>query len=145
MRDVTEPIPAIERSLDVAVSPADAWATITDPERIAEWFTEASPLGVVGHDYRLDFGDGSVVEGEVLAVDPGRSFAYAWRWAGSPPTETTRVTWSVEPRHAGAAATIRLVHDGWAAAGLEGSARDDHDGYWAGYLEDLEAVLAGQT
>ena len=43
--------------------------------------------------------------------------------------------WQFELSHA------LLVHDGWADAGLDESARDDHEGYWIGYLEDLAAVL----
>jgi uncharacterized protein YndB with AHSA1/START domain len=130
----------IDITIDVAVPPAAAWAAVTDPARIAEWFTDASALGPVGSPYRLDFGDGSVVGGTVLAVDPGRSFSHSWRWEGAEPAETTTVTWSVEPADGGA--RIRLVHAGWDAAGLDSGERDDHAGYWQGYLEDLGAVLA---
>ncbi|MFP5343017.1 MAG: SRPBCC family protein [Candidatus Limnocylindria bacterium] len=139
---MTAAIPPIDRIVAVPVRAATAWAAITDPDRIAEWFTDASPLGRPGDAYRLDFGDGSVVEGEVVAVEPRRSFAHTWHWAGAPDSETTTVRWSVEA--SGEGATIRLVHDGWAEAGLDRQARDDHDDYWVGYVEDLEAVLRGQ-
>ena len=139
---MTAAIPPIDRTIAVPVRAAAAWAAITDPERIAEWFTDASPLGRPGDAYRLDFGDGSVVEGEVLEVEPGRAFGHTWHWAGAPADEATTVHWSVAGD--GDEATIRLVHDGWAEAGLDRSTRDDHDGYWAGYLEDLEAVLRGR-
>lgn len=141
---MTESIPAIERTLVVPVTPAAAWAALTDPERVAAWFTDASPVGAVGDEYRLDFGDGSVVEGAIVAIEPGRSFAYSWRWAGAPLTETTTVAWSVAGTPDGAGSSVRLVHDGWAEAGLDRSVRDDHDGYWAGYLEDLAAVLTDE-
>ena len=36
---------------------------LTEPEGVALWFTDASPLGPVGSTYRLDFGDGSLVTG----------------------------------------------------------------------------------
>jgi uncharacterized protein YndB with AHSA1/START domain len=133
------PVEPIDLVIEVPVTAAAAWAAITDPERIAGWFTDATVLGPVGSPYRLDFGDGSVVGGTVLAVDPGRSFSHSWAWAGAEPVETTTVTWSVEPSALGA--RIRLVHDGWDAAGLDGETRDDHAGYWRGYLEDLGAVL----
>jgi uncharacterized protein YndB with AHSA1/START domain len=142
---VREPIPVIDRQVVVPVDAAEVWRALTEPERIAEWFTEAIPLAPVGHEYRLDFGDGSVIEGTVEALDPGRSFGYAWHWAGAPPSEVTHVTWSVTATDAeGDGSIIRLVHDGWAEAGLDRSARDDHDGYWAGYLEDLQAVLGAR-
>jgi uncharacterized protein YndB with AHSA1/START domain len=133
------PVEPIDLVIDVPVAPAAAWTAITDPARIAEWFTDATGLGPAGSPYRLDFGDGSVVEGTVLAVDPGRSFSHSWAWTGAEPVETTTVTWSVEPSARGS--RIRLVHDGWDAAGLDRGTRDDHAAYWQGYLEDLGAVL----
>ena len=50
------------------------------------------------------------------------------------------VTWSVEPLTDGGA-RVTLVHDGWAEAGVDDAARDDHEGYWSGYLDDLAAIL----
>jgi uncharacterized protein YndB with AHSA1/START domain len=135
-------IPPIDLSVDTPLDPAEAWALITDPARIAEWFTDAATLGPVGSPYRLDFGDGSIVGGPVLEVDPGRSFAYAWHWDGAPAEETTTVTWTVVAA-AGGGSTIHLLHDGWDEAGLDRAARDDHEGYWTGYLDDLRALSSG--
>jgi uncharacterized protein YndB with AHSA1/START domain len=130
----------IDLWVDIDVEPAVAWAAVTDPGRIAEWFTDASALGPVGSPYRLDFGEGSIVGGTVLRIDPGRSFAYSWHWSGADDAETTTVTWSVEALPDGGS-RIRVVHTGWDEAGMDASARDDHEGYWSGYLEDLRAVL----
>jgi uncharacterized protein YndB with AHSA1/START domain len=141
--DMTDSAPVAPIALAVAapVDPATAWVAISDPARIAEWFTEASPLGPVGSPYTLDFGDGSVVTGRVLEVEPGVRFTHTWRWEGADEAETTRVTWSVAAAPGGS--QISLVHDGWDEAGLDADTRDDHAGYWAGYLEDLRDVLAG--
>jgi len=133
------PIEPIDLAIEVPVPPTAAWLAVTDPARVAEWFTDATVLGPVGTPYRLDFGDGSVVGGTVLAVDPGRSFSHSWAWEGADAAEVTTVTWSVEPAVGGS--RIHLVHDGWDAAGLDTGARDDHAGYWSGYLEDLADVL----
>ncbi len=131
----------IELAVETAVDPAAAWVAISDPARIADWFTEASPLGPVGSLYTLDFGDGSVVTGRILEVEPGVRFVHTWRWEGADEAETTRVAWSVAAAPGGS--RISLLHDGWAEAGLDAATRDDHAGYWAGYLEDLRDVLAG--
>ncbi|MEX2184426.1 MAG: SRPBCC domain-containing protein [Chloroflexota bacterium] len=136
-----EPPSPIDLSIETAAAPGQAWATLTDPALVATWFTDASPVRRVGDAYRLDFGDGSVVEGIVMELDPVRRLAYTWSWVGAEAHEETLVMWTVEEREKGGSA-IRLVHDGWAEAGLDASARDDHAGYWAGYLEDLAAVLA---
>lgn len=135
-----ESLPPIVLTLETPATPAEAWAALTEPDRIAEWFTTASKLGGVGDAYRLDFGDGSVVEGVVTFVEPGRHFAHTWVWAGVEPTQETLVTWSVEPANGGTRVT--LTHDGWAEAGLDEAARDDHESYWGGYLDDLGHVLS---
>lgn len=137
---MVDTLPPIVLSIETAASAAEAWAALTEPERIADWFTGASALGEVGTEYRLDFGDGSVVQGIITELDTGRRFAHTWAWAETDRRQETAVTWTVEPLP-GAGARITLVHDGWAEAGLDASARDDHEGYWSGYLDDLAAIL----
>ncbi len=122
-------------------APADlVWIYLTDPERVEEWFTVASPLGSIGDPYRLDFGEGSVVEGLITALDPGRSFAHRWAWLDIDPRQETTVSWTVEPLGSGGS-RVGLVHDGWSEAGADEAIRDDHEAYWSGYLDDLEDVL----
>jgi uncharacterized protein YndB with AHSA1/START domain len=138
---MTEPLTPIVLTIETPVRPSVAWAALTEPRRVAEWFTEASPLGRVGDPYRLDFGDGSVVVGVVRLVEPGRQFAHTWAWADVEPVQETLVTWSVEPVETGSRVT--LTHGGWAEAGADEASRADHEGYWTGYLEDLAAILRG--
>jgi uncharacterized protein YndB with AHSA1/START domain len=135
-------LPPIVLILETTAPPAEVWAALTEPERIVEWFTEASPLGGVGDPYRLDFGDGSVVEGVVTSVEPGRGFAHRWAWTDPEPSPETLVTWTIEPIPAGGS-RITLTHEGWAEAGVDEAIRDDHEAYWSGYLDDLAAVLGG--
>ena len=139
-RPADEPPSPIDLTVETDVPPERAWAALTDPDLVASWLTEATPLRRIGDPYRLDFGDGSVVEGVVTELDPGRRFSYTWAWTDAEAHEETMVEWSVEPGDDGGT-SIRLVHGGWAEAGLDESVRDDHEGYWAGYLEDLAAVL----
>jgi uncharacterized protein YndB with AHSA1/START domain len=139
-----EPPSPIDLAIDTDAPPSRAWATLTEPRLVAEWFTAVSPLGRVGDSYRIDFGDGSVVTGVVTEVEPGRRLAYTWMWVDAEPHEETLVAWSVDRRDGGGS-SIRLVHDGWGEAGLDEAARDDHEGYWTGYLEDLAAVLAERS
>ncbi|MEO8208637.1 MAG: SRPBCC domain-containing protein [Chloroflexota bacterium] len=122
-------------------APADlVWTYLTDPERVEEWFTEASPLGAIGEPYRLDFGDGSVVEGVITALEPGARFAHRWAWLDIDPRMETLVTWTVEPFEAGGS-RVDLSHEGWSEAGADEAMRDDHEAYWSGYLDDLQDVL----
>jgi uncharacterized protein YndB with AHSA1/START domain len=125
-------------------TPADAeaaWAALTDPDRVTEWFTDVSPVGAPGDPYRIDFGDSSV-EGVIVDVQEGRRFAYTWRWEAADDDEQTLVSWTIEP--VGDDGTrISLEHTGWPATTRDDTTRDDHAGYWQAYLEDLEALLAG--
>jgi uncharacterized protein YndB with AHSA1/START domain len=131
-------VPPIELQIETTADPATAWQAVTLPERIALWFTDASPLGGVGERYRLDFGEGSVVVGEVVALQPGRRFAYTWTWEAAEAEAATTVEWTVEPLADGGS-RIRLVHSGWDEG--EETTRDDHEGYWTGYLDDLRDIL----
>jgi uncharacterized protein YndB with AHSA1/START domain len=139
MATSVDSLPPIVLTIQTPASPEAAWTALTEPDRIADWFTDASSLGGVGDAYRLDFGEGSVVEGVVRRVEPGRAFAYTWIWADVEPVQETLVTWSVEPADGGS--RITLTHDGWADAGLDEAARDDHEAYWSGYLDDLMDIL----
>ena len=134
-------IPPIDIEIEAAVDAGRAWRAVTDPLEVAEWFADVTPAGAVGSAYRVDFGDGSAVEGTVRAHDPGRRLAYSWHWTDDEAGPTTLVTWAVEP--AGATASlIRLTHDGWAAAGSDQATRDDHAAYWEDYLGGLAEILA---
>lgn len=137
-------LPPIILVIETPAPAGEAWAALTEPERVAEWLTDASPLGAVGDAYLLDFGDGSVVEGVIREIEEGHRFAHTWAWADAIPRQETLVTWSVEPLPDGGG-RITLIHDGWSEAGADAAIRDDHEAYWSGYLDDLVAVLAERT
>jgi uncharacterized protein YndB with AHSA1/START domain len=137
----TETLPPIVLEIETAAPPAQVWRALTEPARVAEWFTDASPVGAPGSPYRLDFGEGSVVDGVIVAVERGRLFSYTWAWVDVEPRVETVVTWRIEPLDPGGSRVV-LVHDGWSEAGTDEALRDDHEGYWSGYLDDLAAILA---
>ncbi|HKG19923.1 MAG TPA: SRPBCC domain-containing protein [Candidatus Limnocylindrales bacterium] len=131
----------IQLSIETPADPEVAWEALTEPDRVAEWFTDASPVGRAGEEYRLDFGD-SVVEGSIVEVELGRRFSHTWRWDGAEEDDETLVTWTVEPLPKGGS-RISLEHSGWPATTSDDTSREDHQGYWQAYLEDLAALLAG--
>jgi uncharacterized protein YndB with AHSA1/START domain len=134
------PVSSIQLVIRTPAPPDAAWAYLTDPERVQEWFTAASPVGEVGEPYVLDFGDGSVVQGDIVEVAPGRRFAHRWAWLDAVPRQETLVTWTVRPLEDGGS-EIELLHEGWAEAGADEATRDDHEAYWSGYLDDLRDLL----
>lgn len=117
-----------------------AWQYLVDPERVEEWLTSASPVTAVGELYRLDFGDDSVVEGPIVALEPGRRFAHGWAWMDAEPRQETLVTWTLTPLDPDGT-EIELVHEGWDEAGADSAQRDDHEAYWSGFLDDLRDLL----
>lgn len=139
---MAEPILPIVLRMPTAADPATLWAALTVPERVAAWFATASPLGAVGAPYTLDFGDGSIVDGELRELVRGHRFAHSWHWLGAPASETTQVTWEVEPTADGRSAVV-LGHAGWAEAGLGERDRDDHRGAWQEYVDGLLELLSG--
>jgi len=141
---ITEPAPLepVVIEIEVPVTPERAWSAVTDPVEVSEWFADVTPADGVGSPYRIDFGDGSAVEGRIKVLDDGQRLAYTWTWADEEGGPTTLVTWEVEPTGDGAGSRIRITHDGWAEAGADEDTRDDHADYWDSYLESLEEFLA---
>jgi len=133
-------IPPIELAIESRADPASAWLALTEPDRVALWLTEVTPLGPVGAPYRLDFGDGSTVAGRVLLVEPGASFAHTWAWQDAEAGRETVVTWTIRPLATGGS-RVTLRHEGWDESGDGPAARDEHESYWSGYLDDLRDVL----
>lgn len=141
-------IEPIELTAYTDASPITAWAALTIPEQVAEWFADVTEVGPVGSRYAIDFGDGSRIEGVVRDLEPGRRLAYSWAWVDAEadaagPGEETLVTWSVAP-HSDGGTEIRLVHSGWSEADSSQEMRDDHAEYWESYLDDLVALLDEQ-
>jgi len=127
---------------DTSASVETAWDALTLPEFVERWLTAASPVsGGVGTPYRLDFGD-SASSGLIREIVPARRFAYTCAWEGAGPRQETAVICELEPL-TGGGCRITLRHEGWEAAGADETARDDHAGYWEGYLDDLVDLLAG--
>jgi uncharacterized protein YndB with AHSA1/START domain len=137
---VADPIAPIRLTATTTGSPDAAWSALTEPDKVLEWFTQVSPVAGVGAPYRLDFGDGSVVEGTIRELEPRRRLAYSWAWLDAEPTRETFVSWTIDPLPGGGT-RVTLEHGGWDEAGADAATRDDHAGYWEGYLEDLVSVL----
>ena len=134
------PVAPIRLVIRTAAPAEVAWAFVTDPERVEQWFTGASPIGAVGEPYVLDFGEGSVVQGASVELEPGSRFAHRWAWLDAEPRQETLVTWVVRPLEDGGS-EIELRHEGWDEAGADDAIRDDHEAYWSGYLDDLRDLL----
>ena len=95
------------------VPPDEAFALITQPERLRRWQTVSAYVDLrAGGDYRWTVTPGHVAAGTYREVEPGRRVVFGWGWEGSAdlPPDASTVTVTVEPAEGGSLVT--LVHEG---------------------------------
>ena len=100
-------------SADLPVSPDEAFALITEPERLRRWKTVSARVDLqAGGAYRFTVTPGHVAAGTYREVEPGRRIVFGWGWEGDDglPPDTSTVTVTIEPTDTGSRVT--LVHEG---------------------------------
>jgi uncharacterized protein YndB with AHSA1/START domain len=116
-----------ERTLDTDVE--DLWSAVTEPERLARWFSVCTGDLRLGGTWQALLDDGSVyATGSVIECDPPRSFVTTWHAIEEQPT-TLRI--SVEPAPDGARLLLRH----------EGVQSIYYGPGWQTYLEQLDDYL----
>ncbi len=94
----------------------DAFALITEPERLRRWETVSARVDLrVGGEYRFAINPGHAAAGTYREVEPGRRVVFGWGWEGDDalPPDSSTVTITVEPVAEGTRVT--LVHEGLTA------------------------------
>jgi len=120
------------------VPPDDAFALLTEPERLRRWQTVSAVVDLrAGGSYRWTVTPGHVAAGTYREVEPGRRIVFGWGWEGSDdlPPDASTVTVTVEPADGGSLVT--LVHEG-----LTDAQAAMHAEGWNHYFERLERVAA---
>lgn len=126
------------KSVVLPVSPEEAFALITEPERLRRWQAVTATVDLrAGGSYRWTVTPGHVAEGTFREVEPGRRVVFGWGWNGSEdlPADASTVTITVEPVVDGSRVT--LVHDG-----LDDAQAALHAEGWDHFLERLERLAA---
>ncbi|MCA4134526.1 SRPBCC domain-containing protein [Arthrobacter sp. M4] len=105
------------KTVVLPVDPDEAFALITQPERLRRWKAVAARVDLrVGGEYRLTVVPGHSASGTYQEIEPGKRVVYTWGWeeadAGLPPGAST-VTVTLEKVDGGTAVT--LVHEGLTA------------------------------
>ncbi len=124
-----------DKTIHLPVSPDEAFALVTDPERLRRWQTVAARVDLrVGGEYRWTVTPGHHAAGTFQEIEPGKRVVFTWGWETGmdlPPGSST-VTITLEPDENGT--SLRLEHEGLtdeqAAAHAEG---------WNHYLDRLTA------
>jgi uncharacterized protein (TIGR03086 family) len=118
------------------VTPDEAFALITEPERLRRWQTVSAVVDLrAGGDYRWTVTPGHVAAGTFREVEPGRRIVFGWGWEGNDDLkpDASTVTLTVEPADGGSRVT--LVHEG-----LTDDQAVAHAEGWNHYFERLERL-----
>jgi uncharacterized protein (TIGR03086 family) len=131
----TEPV--YTSSVDLPVSPDEAFALVTDPERLRRWSAVCAAVDLrAGGAWSWTITPSHTAGGTIREVDPGRRVVYGWGWLdmdGLPP-DTSTVTLTIEETESGSRVT--LTH-----AGLPTQEQlDGHAEGWDHYLQRLELL-----
>jgi len=121
-------------STDLPVSPDDAFALITQPERLRRWKTVSASVDLrAGGGYRFTVLPGHIAAGTYREVEPGRRLVFGWGWVGDDalPPDASTVTVTIEPTATGSRVT--LVHEG-----LDAEQAASHAEGWVHFFDRLE-------
>ena len=120
------------------VTPDEAFALITEPERLRRWQTVSARVDLrAGGEFRWTVTPGHVASGTYREVEPGKRVVFGWGWEGSPDLapDASTITITVEPTDGGTLLT--LVHEG-----LTEEQAAMHAEGWNHYFTRLEKVAA---
>ncbi|OAN72673.1 hypothetical protein A8B78_19525 [Jannaschia sp. EhC01] len=132
----------IEKTLILSAPPADVWAFLTDPEKLAVWFHRPERALTSPGAFSMPGEDGDpLVWGEVRdATAPTHlSYSFTARPMGGVMTD---VTWTLTAVEAGT--RLQLRHDGIPSGADTFGLLTAFDGGWDKHLLDLRQSLSAQ-
>lgn len=118
-------------------APDDLWAAWTTSEGVASFWAESADVeATVGGDYLLRWPSMDwTLRGEVLAVDPGRSISFSWRWDHESTLPTRQVVLTFEPD--GAGSRLIVEHGPYGESEAEASERESNEAGWRHFCSRL--------
>lgn len=126
----------ITKTATLPVGPDEAFALITEPERLRRWMAVSAYVDLrAGGTYQWTVTPGHHVAGTFQEVEPGRRVVFGWGMEDNPdlPADSSTVTVTIEPTEAGSLVT--LVHEG-----LTAEQEPAHAEGWEHFLGRLEQV-----
>jgi len=129
--------PTFTKTMTLPVTPDEAFALITEPERLRRWHTVSARVDLrVGGDYRWTIVPGHTAVGTFREIEPGKRVVFGWGWDGQSdfPADTSTVTITLTPTETGT--ELSLSHTGF----LSEEQAAMHAEGWTHYLGRLEQV-----
>ncbi|MET8145665.1 TIGR03086 family metal-binding protein [Sphaerisporangium sp. NPDC005288] len=130
----------IEKTALLPVSADEAFALITQPDRLRRWLAISARVDLrAGGEFRWTLTPMAVAAGTVTEVDPGRRIVlgFGLEQSGRPRTDTVTIT--IEPAEGGT--LVRLIHQGLP----EDQVQDVLEG-WTHFFQRLErAAVTGDA
>jgi uncharacterized protein YndB with AHSA1/START domain len=134
----------IERSVELAHSPAKVWAALTSAEGLSEWFGDKATIDLrPGGAAQMTFGSGLIVDMRVERVEEPSVFGFTWRLPDLPEDDPRRtyVEFTLEP--VGTGTRLRVVESGFAQLpdDTHRTTYNSHAEGWASELGELASYL----
>jgi uncharacterized protein YndB with AHSA1/START domain len=131
----------IERTVDIAHSPAKVWAALTTAEGLSAWFGQEASIDLrLGGSGRMKWDSGFSVEMRVERVEEPTVFGFTWHIFGLPEDDPRRtyVEFTLEP--AGAGTRLTVVESGFAQL-TEDAHRSAYGGNTKGWASELGELV----
>ena len=128
-------VATIEFNRRIAAPLERVWAALTEVDELATWLTHGTIEGRVGGEVRLDFDEGGVITGEVVAYDPPALLTYSWVF---PDGAGSQVTFALTPD--GDGTMLQLTHERVPTQTALG-----YTPGWHAFLDRFDALVMGEA
>jgi uncharacterized protein YndB with AHSA1/START domain len=127
---------------DLPMTPDEAYAHWTDPQRLARWWAPAAQIDpAAGGTYRFSWPQQDWhLSGRVLEANPGRLLRLTWRWEHEPDRPERELTVEFEPMAEGKGSRLTVTHGTYTTGEMDQAERQEHLEGWLHFLARLAAL-----
>jgi uncharacterized protein YndB with AHSA1/START domain len=132
----------IERTVELAASPARVWAALTTADGLSAWFGDKAAIDLQpgGAGWMQWSGQGYTADMRVERVEEPVVFGFTWKISGLPDGDPRRtyVEFTLEP--AGSGTRLRVVETGFSQL-PDDVYQTEYDGHVEGWQTELDEMI----